>query len=126
MTRDLIRDIIAIILAVLIIGGIAFKTYMPDAFASKPAPTLSLEDASKSLERIVSNNGITRFDSHALEPVVYEALAQTVNDYGASNDILYVAELVEKYNDGGSVENLREALVIVNDIRQQNLQIRPR
>jgi hypothetical protein len=89
MIMDLKCDIIAIILAVLIIGGIAFRTYMPDAFASKPAPTLSLEDASKRLERIVSNNGtyITRFDSHALEPVVYEALAHTVNDYGASNDL---------------------------------------
>jgi len=123
MTTDLKRDIIAIILTVLIIGGIALKTYMPDAFASKPAPTLSLEEASKRLERIISNNGtyITLYDNHALEPVVYEALAHTVNDYGASNDILFVAELVEKYNDGGSVENLQDALEIVNDIRQRNL-----
>lgn len=123
MTTDLKRDIIAIILAVLIIGGIAFKTYMPDAFASKPALTLTFDDASKRLERIISWNGtyITRFDSHALDPVVYEALAHTVNDYGAANDILYVAELVDKFNDGGNLENLREALMIVNDIRERNV-----
>lgn len=123
MITDLKRDIIAITLIVFIIGGIAFKTYMPDAFASKPAPTLSLEEASERLERIISNDGtyITRSDSHALEPVVYEALAHTVNDYGASNDMLFVAELVEKYNDDGIVENLREALVIVNDIKERNL-----
>lgn len=123
MITDLKRDIIAITLIVFIIAGIAFKTYMPDAFASKPAPTLSLEEASERLERIISNDGtyITRFDSHALEPVVYEALAHTVNDYGASNDMLFVAELVEKYNDDGIVENLREALVIVNDIKERNL-----
>jgi hypothetical protein len=120
MTSELKRDLIAIILAVLIIGGIAFKIYLPDAFARKPALTLSIEDASNRLERIVSNNGtyITRFDNQALEPDVYEALAHTVNDYGVSNDILYVAELVQKYNDSGSVENLQEALIIVNDIRQ--------
>lgn len=123
MTMNLKRDLIAIILAVLLIGGIAFKTFMPGAFASKPAVTLSLEDASKRLERIISWDGtyITRTDSRALEPVVYKALAHTVNDYGAANDILYVAELVQKFNDGGSVENLREALMIVNDIRERNL-----
>lgn len=123
MTTDLKRDIFAIIIAVLIIGGIAFKTYMPDAFASKPALTLTFDDASKRLERIISWNGtyITRFDSHALDPVVYEALAHTVNDYGAANDILYVAELVEKFNDGGNLENLREALMIVNDMRERNV-----
>jgi len=93
------------------------------SFDFAPPLTLSLEDASKRLERIVLNNGmyITRFDSCALEPVVYEALAHTVNDYGASNDILFVAELVEKYNDGGSVEKLREALLILNDIRERNI-----
>ncbi|WP_339203066.1 hypothetical protein MHH56_18545 [Paenibacillus sp. FSL K6-3182] len=76
MITDLKRDIIAIILSVFIIGVIVFKTYMPDAFASKSAPTLSLEEASERLERIISNGGtyITSFDSHALEPVVYEAL----------------------------------------------------
>lgn len=123
MTTDLKRDIIAIILAVLIIGGIAFKTYMPDAFASKPALTLTFDDASKRLERIISWNGtyITRFDSHAFDPVVYEALAHTVNDYGEANDILYVAELVDKFNDGGNLENLREALMIVNDLRERNV-----
>ncbi|CAM4386378.1 hypothetical protein FHS16_003554 [Paenibacillus endophyticus] len=121
MSTNLKRDIIAIILAVLIIVGIAFKTLFPDAFASRPAVTLSLEDASKRLERIISWDGtyITRIDSQALEPVVYEALALTVNDYGAANDILFVAELVEKFNDGGSVEHLREALAIVNEIRQR-------
>ncbi|WP_141502943.1 hypothetical protein [Paenibacillus luteus] len=123
MTTDLKRDIIAIILAMLIIGGIAFKTYLPDAFKSKPALTLSFEDASKRLESIISRNGtnISRFDSHALEPVVYEALAHTVNDYGAANDIMYAAELVEKFNEEGNLENLREALIIVNDIRERDL-----
>jgi hypothetical protein len=123
MNKDLKSDFIAISLVALIIGGIAFKTYLPDAFARKPALTLSLEDAGNRLERIISYNGtyITRFDSHALEPDVYEALAHTVNDYGASNDILFVAELVEKYNEGGSVEYLRDALEIVNDIRERNL-----
>ncbi|MEV5027932.1 hypothetical protein [Paenibacillus sp. LPE1-1-1.1] len=123
MTTDLKRDIIAIALVVVIIGGITFKTYMPDAFASKPAMTLTFDDASKRLERFISWNGtyITRFDSHALESVVYEALAHMVNDYGAANDILYVAELVEKFNDGGNLDNLREALMIVNDIRERNV-----
>jgi hypothetical protein len=123
MSTNLKRDIIAIILAVLIIVGISFKTLFPGALASRPAVTLSLEDASKSLERIISWDGtyITRIDSHALEPVVYEALALTVNDYGAANDILFVAELVEKFNDGGNLENLREALMIVNDIRERNV-----
>ncbi|MGO4549173.1 hypothetical protein AB4Z29_30730 [Paenibacillus sp. 2TAB23] len=123
MSTNLKRDLIAIILAVLIIVGISFKTLFPDAFASRPPLTLSLEDASKRLERIISWDGtyITRIDSQALEPVVYEALAHTVNDYGAANDILFVAELVEKFNDGGSVEHLREALAIVDEIRQRNL-----
>jgi hypothetical protein len=121
MTKDTKRDVIAIILAIFIIGTTASVTYLPDAWAIKSAPTLSLDDASARLERIVSNNGtnITRFDSRALDPEVYEALARTLMDYGASNDIRYVAELVENYNNGGSVDHLREALAIVNDIMQR-------
>ncbi|MBB6636855.1 hypothetical protein [Cohnella thailandensis] len=121
MTKDIKRDIIAIFLALFIIGTVALITHLPEALAYKTAPTMSLDDAGKRLERIVSNNGtfITRFDSRALEPDVYEALARTVMDYGASNDIRYVAELVENYNKGGSVDHLREALAIVNDIKQR-------
>lgn len=117
------KDGIALLLSLSIVGGIAFKTLLPDAFASGPALTLSLDEASARLERIVANPGsnVARIDSRALDPAVYQALANAVNDYGASNDLLYAAKLVEKYNDDGMLENLREALDIVNDVKEQKL-----
>ncbi|SFB04387.1 hypothetical protein SAMN05216312_103164 [Cohnella sp. OV330] len=123
MMKHLWKDGIALLLSLSIVGGIAFKTLLPDAFASRPAVTLSLEEASARLERIVANRGssIARIDSRALDPAVYQALANAVTDYGASNDLSYAAKLVEKYNDDGNLDNLREALDIVNDVKQQGV-----
>lgn len=123
MTKHWWKDGIALLLSLSIVGGVAFKTLLPDAFAGKPALTLSLDEASARLERIVANQGssIARIDSRALDPAVYQALANAVADYGASNDLLYAAQLVEKYNRDGTLESLREALDIVNDVKQQNV-----
>lgn len=121
--KHLWKDGIALLLSLSIVGGIAFKTLLPDAFAGRPGVTLSLEEASARLERIVANRGsyIARIDSRALDPAVYDALANAVTDYGASNDLSYAAKLVEKYNDDGNLDNLREALDIVNDVKQQGV-----
>lgn len=128
-TKDTRSDLIALLLCVCIIGGVALSTSIPsNAFANllhrSPTPLLDLPDASAMLHEIITNYDdsgyISSISSQALNPEAYKALARAASDYGATNDLLYVADLMKQFNDGAGIDKLRETVAIVDDINERS------
>ncbi|MFC5469330.1 hypothetical protein ACFPPD_11410 [Cohnella suwonensis] len=116
--KDLKRDVIALVLAVAVIGLVFLVTWVSRT-VNDTTPITRIAEAADHLGRFVEDyDSLTpvQLMTADLEPQIYVEAATIAPDEGTANDLRYAAELITKYNDGAGVETLQEAYDILTEV----------